>query len=119
MIPLAGPRCKRTGDGTGDSSPSLFPVAFALRRAALAPERFRRILVVISYLSILKQNAPVYSEIFGADAVLEHHSGSLMPLRERRRTESNEGRTVLGCSSTREMPDDSNDTDCQRYLTQR
>ena len=56
-------------------------MAFALKRATLFPEHFRRIVVVIPYLSIIEQNASVYSEIFGTDAVLEHHSGSIMPLR--------------------------------------
>lgn len=59
---------------------TLAAVAFALRRAALAPEKFRRIIVVIPYLSIIEQNARVYASIFGEDAVLEHHSGSVMPL---------------------------------------
>lgn len=61
---------------------TLAAMAFALKRAALFPEHFRRIVVVIPYLSIIEQNAAVYREIFGPDAVLEHHSGSIMPLRE-------------------------------------
>lgn len=60
---------------------TLAAMAFALKRASLFPERFRRIIVVIPYLSIIEQNARVYTEVFGADAVLEHHSGSTMPLK--------------------------------------
>ncbi|MDR3792289.1 MAG: CRISPR-associated helicase Cas3' [Terracidiphilus sp.] len=60
---------------------TLAAMAFALKRAALFPERFRRVVVVIPYLSIIEQNASIYSTIFGSEAVLEHHSGSIMPLR--------------------------------------
>ncbi len=59
---------------------TLAAMAFALRRAALYPERFRRVIVVIPYLSIIEQNAEVYAAVFGRDAVLEHHSGSLANL---------------------------------------
>jgi CRISPR-associated endonuclease/helicase Cas3 len=59
---------------------TLAAMAFALRRAALYPERFRRVIVVIPYLSIIEQNAQVYSCIFGQDALLEHHSGSVQKL---------------------------------------
>jgi CRISPR-associated endonuclease/helicase Cas3 len=51
-------------------------MACALKRAALKPETYRRIIVVIPYLSIIEQNAERYEEVFGRDAVLEHHSGS-------------------------------------------
>lgn len=61
---------------------TLAAMAFALRRAERMPERFRRIVVVIPYLSIIEQNARVYREIFGANVVLEHHSGSVMNLVE-------------------------------------
>jgi CRISPR-associated endonuclease/helicase Cas3 len=60
---------------------TLAAMAFALRRAALQPERFRRVIVVIPFLSIIEQNAEVYSSVLGRDAVLEHHSGSFMKLR--------------------------------------
>ena len=59
---------------------TLAAMAFALRRAALYPERFRRVIIVIPYLSIIEQNAQVYSRIFGQDALLEHHSGSIQKL---------------------------------------
>jgi CRISPR-associated endonuclease/helicase Cas3 len=59
---------------------TLAAMAFALRRAALYPERFRRVIVVIPYLSIIEQNARVYSGVFGQDALLEHHSGSIQKL---------------------------------------
>src|SRR6185312_928023 len=50
---------------------TLAAVAFALQRAALSPDRFRRIIVVIPYLSIIEQNAQVYASVFGAGTVLE------------------------------------------------
>jgi CRISPR-associated endonuclease/helicase Cas3 len=59
---------------------TLAAMAFALRRAALYPERFRRVIVVIPYLSIIEQNAEVYARVFGKDALLEHHSGSIQKL---------------------------------------
>jgi CRISPR-associated endonuclease/helicase Cas3 len=55
---------------------TLSAMSFALKRAALQPERYRRIILVIPYLSIIEQNAEVYTNIFGADSILEHHSGS-------------------------------------------
>jgi len=60
---------------------TLASISFALQRAAHFPEAFRRIIVVIPYLSIIEQNAKVYADIFGRDALLEHHSGSLMRLK--------------------------------------
>ena len=59
---------------------TLAAMAFALQRAALYPERFRRVIVVIPFLSIIEQNAQVYTKIFGQDALLEHHSGSIQKL---------------------------------------
>jgi CRISPR-associated endonuclease/helicase Cas3 len=55
---------------------TLAAMAFALKRAAIFPDRYRRIIVVIPYLSIIEQNAQVYVDVFGKNAVLEHHSGS-------------------------------------------
>lgn len=49
-------------------------MAFALERALALPE-VRRIIVVIPYLSIIEQNAQVFIDALGADAILEHHSG--------------------------------------------
>ncbi|MGH9631684.1 MAG: CRISPR-associated endonuclease Cas3'', partial [Bryobacteraceae bacterium] len=54
---------------------TLASMAFALNRAARMPDRVRRIIVVIPYLSIIEQNAVVYQQALGEDAVLEHHSG--------------------------------------------
>lgn len=59
---------------------TLAAMAFALRRAALYPKRFRRVIVVIPFLSIIEQNAEVYARVFGRDALLEHHSGSVQKL---------------------------------------
>ena len=53
---------------------TLSSMAFALERAVKFPE-LRRIIVVIPYLSIIEQNAQVFIDAFGADAILEHHSG--------------------------------------------
>jgi CRISPR-associated endonuclease/helicase Cas3 len=60
---------------------TLSSMAFALKRAALNPGAYRRIVIVIPYLSIIEQNAEVYANVFGTDAILEHHSGSFEPLK--------------------------------------
>ncbi len=73
---------------------TLAAMAFALKRASLFPDRFRRIVIVIPYLSIIEQNARVYTEIFGADAVLEHHSGSTMPLKVLNRGAASEAQYI-------------------------
>jgi CRISPR-associated endonuclease/helicase Cas3 len=62
---------------------TLSAMAFALKRAELNPDLYRRIIVVIPYLSIIEQNAEVYAKIFGGDSVLEHHSGSFGRLAQR------------------------------------
>ncbi len=64
---------------------TLSAMALALRRAALFPEDYRRIIVVIPYLSIIEQNTEVYTKVFGSDAILEHHSGSFARLIEKDR----------------------------------
>lgn len=60
---------------------TLSAMAFALKRATLFPKFYRRVIVVIPFLSIIEQNAEVYEDVFGQDAVLEHHSGSFDRLR--------------------------------------
>jgi CRISPR-associated endonuclease/helicase Cas3 len=62
---------------------TLSAMAFALKRAQLNPHLYRRIIVVIPYLSIIEQNAEVYTGIFGPECVLEHHSGSFDRLQTR------------------------------------
>jgi CRISPR-associated endonuclease/helicase Cas3 len=61
---------------------TLASMAFALKRAAQFSDDFRRVVVVIPYLSIIEQNADVYAKVFGKNALLEHHSGSLMKLKK-------------------------------------
>lgn len=73
---------------------TLAAMAFALRRAAIYPERYRRVIVVIPYLSITEQNAEVYSRIFGPDGVLEHHSGAFERLAARRSKDEGKDRFV-------------------------
>ena len=53
---------------------TLASMAFALERARIFPD-LRRIIVVIPYLSIIEQNAQVFVDALGRDAILEHHSG--------------------------------------------
>jgi CRISPR-associated endonuclease/helicase Cas3 len=60
---------------------TLASVAFALRRAIVQPEKVRRIIVVIPYLSIIEQNASVFADALGSDAILEHHSGNFERLK--------------------------------------
>jgi CRISPR-associated endonuclease/helicase Cas3 len=64
---------------------TLSAMALALNRAAVRPGEYRRVIVVIPYLSIIEQNADVYARVFGPDAILEHHSGSFVRLAEQNR----------------------------------
>ncbi|MGI6668609.1 MAG: CRISPR-associated helicase Cas3' [Acetivibrionales bacterium] len=59
-----------TGGGKTISS-----MAFALRHIKLNPQnRYRRIIYVIPFTSIIEQNAKVFSDILGEKYILEHHS---------------------------------------------
>jgi CRISPR-associated endonuclease/helicase Cas3 len=55
---------------------TLASLALALQRAISQPEKIRRVIVVIPYLSIIEQNAQVFVDALGPGAVLEHHSGN-------------------------------------------
>lgn len=88
---------------------TLASMAFALKRASLFPDDFRRVIVVIPYLSIIEQNADVYAKVFGAGALLEHHSGSLMKLKTQVNPGAPEGpereRYIAGEEDKEDEPD--------------
>ena len=64
---------------------TLAAMRFALERANARPGEIRRVIVVIPYLSIIEQNAGVYRDVFGEQAILEHHSGAVQGLKHRDR----------------------------------
>ena len=52
--------------------------------------RFKRIIVVIPYLSIIEQTVGEYVKVFGEDMILEHHSqvdeGNTWDYKKKKRT---------------------------------
>ncbi len=52
---------------------TLSSMAFALRHIKFNP-KLRRIIYVIPFMSIIEQNAKVFSDILGKEYILEHHS---------------------------------------------
>ncbi len=64
-----------TGGGKTTAS-----MGFALNHAV--KNKMSRIIYVIPYTSIIDQNAKVFSDIFGAENVVEHHSGVIYDLND-------------------------------------
>jgi len=60
---------------------TLASLALALQRAVDQPDKVRRVIVVIPYLSIIEQNAQVFADALGPGSVLEHHSGNFERLK--------------------------------------
>lgn len=60
---------------------TLASLALALQRAIDQPDKVRRVIVVIPYLSIIEQNAQVFADALGPGSVLEHHSGNFERLK--------------------------------------
>ncbi len=75
-------RCAEAGESHGAGAfalavptgggKTLASARFALRHAAR--NAWKRVIYVIPYTSIIEQNAGVFADIFGPNAVLEHHS---------------------------------------------
>jgi CRISPR-associated endonuclease/helicase Cas3 len=57
---------------------TLASLGFALRHAQAHPE-MKKIIYAIPFCSIIEQNAAVFREVLGDDAVLEHHSSAKAP----------------------------------------
>ena len=81
-----------TGGGKTISS-----LAFALKHARLQGQR--RIIYTIPYTSIIEQNAAVFRQILGDEAVLEHHSNLPVPDLDDTRDYERYTRTRLACEN--------------------
>jgi CRISPR-associated endonuclease/helicase Cas3 len=62
------------------SGKTLSSVAFAINHALA--NRQQRVIYVVPYNTIIEQNAKVFEDIFGAENVLQHHSGISYDARE-------------------------------------
>ncbi|MDD4796542.1 MAG: CRISPR-associated helicase Cas3' [Eubacteriales bacterium] len=68
---------------------TLSSMGFALRHAQAHPH-IRRVIYAIPFTSITEQNAGVFRDIFGEQAVLEHHSAMAVPEEGRRADHASE-----------------------------